>query len=336
MLTKLRRVKRNKVTRYKNPYIQDIKRKAIHALMWKMGFYDEQKDFKPVPANFKYPFPELKLEDKEPKAVWINHSTFLVTVDNVNILTDPIWSQRCSPLSFFGPVRRHHPAVAFHELPHIDYVLISHNHYDHLDEWTVRALNCKFPGIVWVVPTGVKEWFDKRGFKNVKEIGWWEDVALTSEKHPDVHFVVTGVPSQHFSGRGIFDQNKTLWQGYVVEAFRKKKDHKRFYFVGDTGYNDHDFNAIGAHWPHMDLSLIPIGTYVPRRFMSPVHIEPAHAVKIHMSVKSKLTVGMHWMTFNLSDEAFHQPPYDLLLALNEEGVDPKTFLPLEPGHVINW
>jgi N-acyl-phosphatidylethanolamine-hydrolysing phospholipase D len=267
--------------------------------------------------------------------MWINHSTFLIKVENVHILTDPIWSQRCSPVSFFGPKRRHPPALALKTLPKIDYVLISHNHYDHLDKKTVLELFALYPDITWLVPLGVQSWFTKLGISKVFEHTWWESREL-SNPASSLKISITAVPAQHFSGRNTKDINSTLWVGWVVE-FKKDNSHsKRFYFVGDTGYNPYDFKKIGEHWQEMDLSLIPIGSYVPRKFMSPVHIEPFDAVRIHQEVKSKLSIGMHWKTFRLSDEPLNQPPYDLYLALQKEGIDPSHFLALEPGHEINW
>jgi N-acyl-phosphatidylethanolamine-hydrolysing phospholipase D len=135
---------------------------------------------------------------------------------------------------------------------------------------------------------------------------------------PNLRIKATAVPTQHFSGRHPRDINQTLWAGWVVEFFRKDKPFKRLYFVGDTGYNPIDFKNIGKKWDYMDLSLIPIGTYLPRE------------------VNSRLSLGMHWKTFHLSDEPLHQPPYDLLIALQKDGIDPSTFLAVEPGFYINW
>ena len=144
---------------------------------------------------------------------------------------------------------------------------------------------------------------------------------------------ITAVPSQHFSGRTLFDKNKTLWNGYVVEEIATGKT---FYFVGDTGYNPFHFKQIGKRFPKIDLSLIPIGTYVPKKFMSPVHCSPYEAVEIHLDVKSRFSLGMHWNTFRLSDEPLERPPYDLYLAMKEKKLPFDTFLPIEIGAPINW
>jgi N-acyl-phosphatidylethanolamine-hydrolysing phospholipase D len=323
-------LKKNK--RYVNPHAEEIRRSIWDAFLWKTGYYDDLEKEGPPPKTFKYPIPDHALDKSQPSAVWINHSTFLITVDGISFLTDPIWTDRCSPVTFFGPKRRHAPGRTIEELPQIDYVLISHNHYDHLDKKSVLKLYKRFPQITWLVPQGVKKWFIKQGIDKVVELSWWQDTVLT---HPHVQFKATAVPAQHFSGRSARDLNQTLWVGWVIEC-QRKEGLKKFYFVGDTGYNPYDFKKIGMTWNHMDLSLIPIGTYVPRKFMSPVHIEPEHAVQIHKEVNSKLSLGMHWKTFRLSDEPMDRPPYTLFLTLQNQGIDPASFLAVEPGHEINW
>lgn len=319
--------------RFVNPHIKKIRRTLLDLLLWKVGYYDDPIYLPKKPDDFVYPMKSSQADLEKPSAMWINHSTFLLSVDGVNILTDPIWSKRCSPLLFFGPKRRHQPACAIEELPPIHYVLISHNHYDHLDEPTIDALFRLYPDIHWLVPLGVKKWFIKKGISQVEELSWWE---MKNLELPSLKLKATAVPTQHFSGRSTLDLNQTLWVGWVLEFERKNKESKRLYFAGDTGYNPYDFKKIGKTWPHMDLSLIPIGSYIPRKFMAPVHIEPCDAVRIHKEVHSKLSIGMHWKTFCLSDEPLNQPPYDLFLSMQSEKLDPATFIVLEPGHVINW
>jgi N-acyl-phosphatidylethanolamine-hydrolysing phospholipase D len=313
--------------RFINPHQKQIRRTLWDLVLWRSGVYNDIEPTPPRPEGFIYPNPFYQADQSQPCVTWLNHSSFLVQVAGVAILTDPIWSERCSPLSFFGPKRRHSVPLSVKELPRIDYVLISHNHYDHLDIKSVLQLFARFPEICWLVPTGVKSWFLRRGIKNVIELGWWEEVNLSEG------IKATCVPAQHFSGRSGRDLNTTLWCGWVFEAEKAKK---RFYFVGDTGYNPHDFKEIGKRWTTMDLSLIPIGSYVPRRFMSPVHIEPRDAVRIHQEVGSHLSIAMHWKTFRLSDEPMLQPPYDLFLAMQEQGLDPQKFLAPEPGDLFNW
>jgi len=319
--------------RFVNPHIDSTKRSLIDIALWQLGFYNDKKARKPRPKKFKYPNSKRKLKENTPKVTWINHCTFLVNVGGLYLLTDPIWEDRCSPLSFLGPKRRHTAPLALENLPDIDIVLISHDHYDHLCRETVLKLQEINPGITWVVPLGVKKRLQKLGMRHIVEMEWWEETHI-GIKGQEV--IITSVPSQHYSGRGLFDRNSTLWAGYVVDFLQEKSQEKRLYFVGDTGYNRKDFKNIGEKFGEMDLSLIPIGTYDPGKFMGPVHICPKKAVKIHDEVGSLLSVGMHWKTFRLSSEGLDQPPYDLFCALKKEGIDPKYFRVLEPGQTINW
>ncbi|MEM8728136.1 MAG: MBL fold metallo-hydrolase, partial [Chlamydiota bacterium] len=268
-----------------------------------------------------------------PRVTWINHCTFLVSVGNLSLLTDPIWSVRCSPLSFLGPKRRHEAPLTLEKLPRIDFVLLSHDHYDHFDTKTLLKLAELNPGITWIIPLGLKKRLHKLNFRHIIEMKWWEQIPIGMRGQ---EVVITAVPAQHFSGRGIFDKNRTLWTGFVVDFVHREKRDKRLYFVGDTGYNQKDFKKIGKEFGTMDLSLIPIGTYVPEAFMDAVHISPHKAVAIHDEVGSLLSVGMHWKTFRLSSEDLEQPPYDLYRALKQRGIEPETFRVLEPGQTINW
>ena len=319
-----------------NPHIQGVKRNLLNVFLWKLGYYNDKYTPLPAPEDFHYPLPASFFDANQPSVTWINHCTFLIQFEGVGLLTDPIWADRCSPIPFLGPKRQHAPALSLAELPMIHFVLISHNHYDHLDKKTVLALDRLNPEITWIVPQGLKKWFKKLRIKNIVELAWWKEAHLSISKNSSLSFKITSVPSQHFSGRNGFDLNATLWTGWVGEFYRKKGALKRFYFAGDTGYNSHDFKKIGEKWKEMDISFIPIGTYVPRKFMSPVHVEPKDAVQIHQEVYSKLSIGMHWKTFHLSDEPLHQPPYDLFLEMNNKRLNPQSFLVLEPGHQINW
>jgi N-acyl-phosphatidylethanolamine-hydrolysing phospholipase D len=305
-------------------------------LLWQLGYYKSHEQIIEIPAGFAYPNPKEEVSPQEPKVTWLGHSTFLVQVGGMNLLTDPVWSKRCSPLPFLGPKRSHPIPLSIEELPEIDLVLISHNHYDHLDRSTVLKLARRFPKITWVVPEGVKKWFHRRGQNQVVELLWWERSELSLSKFKEVALSITAVPAQHFSGRGLLDRDDTLWAGFVVEFTQAEAAPKRLYFVGDTGYNEFDFKQVGEVFEAIDLSLIPIGSYVPHQFMDPVHIDPYKAALIHLEAKSKLSVAMHWNTFRLSHEPLSQPPYDLLIALKEEKIDPHSFRVLDVGQAINW
>lgn len=310
--------------RFINPHIADARRNLWHLLLWKTKYYRDLP-LVPQPQDFIYPAKDEHVESDAPTAVWIGHSTYLIDIDGLNILTDPVWGSHCAPVPIKAFKRRTPPPFPLADLPPIDIVLISHNHYDHLDAKTVSALHHFHPHIEWIVPSGLSPWFHARGIYAVTEVSWWEKHHGPKDAH------ITAVPSQHFSGRTLWDKNKTHWNGYVVEA-----KGKRFYFVGDTGYNDKDFKAIGEHFPHMDLSLIPIGTYIPSQFMQPVHISPYEAVQIHQDVGSRLSLGMHWKTFRLSDEPIDRPPYDLYLAMKEKNLPFETFLPIDIGTYVNF
>jgi len=312
--------------KYYNPHVQKIYRTLWDVILWKLGFFNDPKEKDPPPKDFIYPINLPEYDKQKPTVVWINHCTFLIKVGEISILTDPIWSDCCSPLSFFGPVRRHHPGIAIEDLPKIDYVFISHNHYDHLDKKTALSLMKRFPNLQWFVPLGLKKWFDKKKIPQVQELSWWENISLPNLK-------ITAVPAQHFSGRTGFDISHTLWNGYVLEF---EEHAKKLYFSGDTGYNDSDFKEIGKKFEGFDLSMIPIGTYLPRKFMKAVHINPEEAVQIHLDVQSKMTIAMHWKTFHLSDETLDLPPYELYLAMKEKNLDLSKFFAVDPGIFINW
>lgn len=315
--------------KFQNPYIKNLRRGLLDVILWQIGHYDDILPKSVPPEDFRYPMPASELDPSKPCVTWINHCTFFIEIEGVRILTDPIWSKRCSPVQFLGPKRTHEAPIALSELPKIDIVLISHNHYDHLDQATVRKLQSQFPEIEWIVPTGVKSWFTKRKILNVRELRWWENTLFKTKRGNEI--LITSVPCQHYSGRGIFDVNRSLWMGFVLE-FGKKS----LYFVGDTAYNPYDFKQIGKKFPHIDLCLCPIGTYRPGRFMRTVHSSPSDAVNIHRDVNAKLSLGMHWKTFQLASESIDQPPFDLYFEMKKYKLDPLHFLAIEPGVCVNW
>lgn len=312
------------MSRFLNPHLSHTRRTLWDFFLWKIGYYDDHPSCTPPPSDFCYPVISPPFQRALPSALWIGHCTFLIEVVGFTVLTDPIWSSHCSPLPFSLLRRRTPLPLSLEDLPPIDFVLLSHNHYDHLDAKTVAYVSTFHPQTSWIVPLGMKSWFQKRGISSVYELGWWES-------HQCSRCTITAVPAQHFSGRTLWDKNRTLWNGYVFET-----GEKRFYFTGDTGYNEIDFKAIGNQWPYMDLSLIPIGTYSPQKFMQPVHINPYEAVQIHQDVRSVFSLGMHWKTFHLSDEPPERPPYDLYLAMKEKALPFETFLPIEIGLYTNW
>lgn len=273
----------------------------------------------------------------KPYGTWINHSSFVINFpsesSNICFLTDPIWCKRPTPISGFGPLRKHPVPYSLDGLGAVNYVLISHNHYDHLDLPTLRALHRLQPEITYFVPTGVARWFQKRGFKRVVELSWWQSIDIEQE---GMQIRITAVPAQHFSGRGLFDINDTLWCGWIVEFFKESWREKCFYFAGDTGYNPIDFREVGKRFGPVDLALIPIGAYLPRKIMSTIHVNPYEALLIHKDVQATLSVGCHFHTFALAQEHMSQPPYDLLKAMELQKFPQDRFLLLEPGRYFNW
>ena len=258
----------------------------------------------------------LQGSSEEAKVSWIGHSTFLLQVNGKNILTDPIFSQRASPVSFAGPERYTQPAVSIGDLPKIDIIVISHNHYDHLDEATVKAIG---NSAKWCVPLGLKSWFQDVGVTNVVEFDWWDKKEINGIE-------VIATPSQHWSARGIFDRFDTLWAAWSIQVGDFKS-----WFAGDTGYNDVQFKEIGQKIGPFDLAMIPIGAYIPRWFMRDFHVNPEEAVRIHMDVRSKYSVAMHWGTFPLAGEGLLAPREDLSVALSELGIAPSAFQALPIG-----
>lgn len=258
----------------------------------------------------------------EPQLTWIGHSTFLFQYRGWNLLTDPVFSERCSPLSFAGPRRAVAPALTVDSLPPINAVLVSHNHYDHLDRASVKQLQARFgQDILWFVPRGVAGWLRKLGIERIIELGWWQ-----SEFHGQVEAFC--LPAQHFSGRGPGDHNRSLWCSWRLEF-----PDFSLYFAGDTGYAPL-FKEIGDLFGPVDLALLPIGAYEPRWFMSPVHINPAEAVTIHREIGARQSVAMHWGTFVLTDEPMDAPPRALAAALQEQHIDPETFRVPQHGETL--
>jgi N-acyl-phosphatidylethanolamine-hydrolysing phospholipase D len=264
----------------------------------------------------------------QPAITWVGHATMLVQANGLNVLTDPIFSERASPIQSFGPKRAQPPGVSIDELPPIDVVLISHNHYDHLDKNSLLALSNRAQATtLFIVPLGVKALFLDLGITNVKELDWRDSVSVKG-----VEFNFT--PVQHWSARGLGDRSQTLWGGWAVFG-----PSLHWYFSGDTGYSQ-DFVDTQKRFADrqtdikgggFDLALIAVGAYEPRWFMKEQHVNPAEAVQIHLDLKAKRSVGVHWGTFELTDEPLDQPPKDLAAALLDKGLAPDTFTAMAIG-----
>jgi L-ascorbate metabolism protein UlaG (beta-lactamase superfamily) len=278
-------------------------------LKWQLtrerGFWPAWVDEAPGPP------PPRRVGGGRLRVTFINHATLLVQIDDLNVLTDPIWSERTSPLSFVGPKRHRAPGIRFDELPPIDVVVVSHNHYDHLDIPTLRRLQQRDrPRIV--TPLGNGALMRRGGVDDAIELDWWQQ-----------HDRITVVPARHFCARAISDRNRNLWGGFVISGASGN-----VYFAGDTGWGAH-FAEIGARFSPIRAALLPIGAYLPRWFMHPVHIDPAQAVEAHLALGARTSVPMHYGTFFLGDDGIDEPLRDLRSALAAKG-DP-NFAILEHG-----
>ena len=260
-----------------------------------------------------------------PTITWIGHASMLVQAGGLNVLTDPIFSNRASPVQFIGPQRAQPPGVALADLPPIDVVLISHNHYDHLDKASVQEIARRSEAMgkptLFLVPLGMKPWFADAGIPHAIELDWWD-----THTHRGVEFNFT--PVQHWSSRSLVDRSQTLWGGFAVFA-----PDFHWYFSGDTGYSK-DFADTQARFASrhqtaqgggFDLALLPVGAYQPRWFLTEQHINPEEAVKIHRDLQAKRSVGIHWGTFELTDESLDQPPKDLAAAAKVQGLKDDEF-----------
>lgn len=249
---------------------------------------------------------------------FINHASSLIQTGKINILTDPQYNERASPVSWAGPARVHAPGVPYEKLPKIDVVIISHDHYDHMDEFTLKKLQ-KDHNPLFLVGLGNDAHLKSFGItEKVITLDWWQLYDVDGAE-------VTFVPAQHFSGRGLFDRDATLWGGYVI-----KIDHANLFFAGDTGYGPH-FKEIQKRFGSMDLSMIPIGAYAPRWFMKPMHVNPEEAVLAHVDLQSKKSFGIHFKTFQLTDEPYDQPVIDLEVAKKKYNIDANDFIAPEFG-----
>jgi len=282
----------------------------------------------PGPESYHFPLAKndpgvLRQNRNKNTATWIGHVTLLLQMKGYNILTDPHFSERASPVQWAGPKRVVPPGLALEDLPPIDIVVVSHDHYDSLDEQTTKKLRQRPGGekTRFYVPLGLKNWFAMRGVDRVYEMDWWD-------RSQDDSLEIIAVPVQHWSKRSLFSRNKTLWAGWVIKA-----DDFRFIFVGDTGYTPH-FKEIGKKLGPFDLAAIPIGAYEPRWFMASHHVNPAESVQIHKDIGSRKSVAIHWGTFILTDEPLDEPPAKLAAALKENQIPPQDFLVLKHGETI--
>ena len=300
-------------TGFKNNYTPEVNKSFGDFLRWQWESWGLDKTANSPTPSVQADLALLK-SPLSPTVTWMGHATALVQASGLTVLVDPVFSERASPVQIFGPKRAQAPGVAMADLPNIDAVLISHNHYDHLDRISVAQLDEKAKAAgkitLFIVPLGLKAWFNGIGIDSVVELDWWQHHTIQG-----VEFHLT--PVQHWSARSINDRSATLWGGWAVLGA-----DFHWYYAGDTGYS-RDFadtakqfaprqsEALGGGF---DLALVPVGAYEPRWFMSQQHVNPMESVRIHQDVGAKRSIGVHWGTFALTDEPLDRPPRDLAIA----------------------
>jgi L-ascorbate metabolism protein UlaG (beta-lactamase superfamily) len=303
--------------RFHNP--EPIVHRLTDVLRWLRNRPDEPwqptQDFTPAPA------PAARVAHL--RVTWIGHASLLVQSAGHNLLIDPVFSQRVGPLPGLGAPRYHPPGIDFDALPQIDTVLTSHAHYDHLDRPTIRRLIRRYDPQI-VAGLGLTDWFRNMGSRRVKYGDWWQRIPLADGT------AVTIVPARHWSRRGLFDRNRSLWAGYWLDT-----PAGGLYFAGDTGFGDH-FAAIRQRLGTPRVALLPIGAYEPRWFMAPQHMNPAEAVAAHAVLGAQTSIGIHFGTFKLSDEAQHAPVQELAIARRAAGIEADAFVAPAPGQSFDF
>lgn len=318
---------------FRNPWPDSAPHGFADVLRWSRQ--RRQQSHAPTPPDNSLPtasptiaYPRAGTDER--RATWIGHSTVLLQLGGLNIITDPMWSERASPVQWAGPRRVMSPALPFDSLPLIDVVLLSHSHYDHLDKATVMRLARAHPNATWVVPLKLGSYIRRWGVRQIEELDWWTRVTVRG-----LH--ITATPARHFSARRLGDRNKTLWCGYALAM-----DGARAYFAADTAYHP-EFGAIGEQCGPFDLVMMPIGAYDPRWFMHIVHVDPEEAVQAYVDATSPrsggrapLMLGIHWGTFRLTDEAMDEPPRRTLAAWRARGLDEERLWVARFGETRSW
>ncbi len=291
--------------RFYTPGAPEPSRGVSKLLQWRLHREEGPwKDYREEPYGAA---PPQRVAPGALRVTFINHATTLIQLDGVNVLTDPIYAERASPLGFAGPRRVRPPGIRFDELPVIHAVVLSHNHYDHMDVETLKRLQGAFPGVQIFAGLGNKQFLEAKGLERVSELDWWQSTQLGATP-----VKLTSVPTQHFSNRGLTDDDGTLWTGFVIEGTAG-----RAYFAGDTAYGPH-FKTVGEKLGPFRLAVLPIGAYLPEWFMAPVHMTPADAVKAKAELTASVMVPMHYGTFPLADDGEEAA----VTALREASDDP--------------
>jgi L-ascorbate metabolism protein UlaG (beta-lactamase superfamily) len=264
-----------------------------------------------------------RINGDEAVVTYINHASFLIQMNGLNILTDPIWSEYAGPFGKFGVKRTIYPGLNIEQLPKIDFILISHSHYDHLDLPSIEALTKNNDNVKILMGLGVSKYIDYcKTTNNCKELDWWDHIE---NKSSDIEFHF--VPAYHWSSRALFDYNTSLWGGFIIQ-----NNKNSIYFAGDTGFGDGKvFTQIKNKFSNITLSLLPIGAYKPNWFFKNMHTSPEDSVKIFKILGSEYAIPMHYDTFQLSDEEYKDPLIDLEQATIKQQIENDKFHILSPG-----
>ena len=291
--------------RFQNPWPDSVPHGFRDILKWTLE--RRRQNLPPTPPRGSFPTatPSIvrpRASASDFTATWIGHSTVLLQFGGINIITDPVFCQRAFPVQWAGPRRVMDPAMSLEALPPLDVILLSHNHYDHLDKGAVKHLTRANPNATWIVSLGLTPYIRPWGVRNIVELDWWQTADVNGLR-------VTATPARHFSARGLGDRNKSLWSGFAFELYGV-----RAWFAGDSAYHP-EFGDVGARCGPFDFVMIPIGAYDPRWFMNIVHVDPEEAVQIYQDITAPhpnaplpLMLGIHWGTFRLTDESMDEPP----------------------------
>ncbi len=301
---------------YENTNGKPIEKSFQDLLKWATDDIETKIDYIEISNDWE----SLDFEEDDNYGVWVGHSTFLIKKNGITILTDPVFSDRASPFKNIGPKRLIPPAIPLKQLPEIDFITISHNHYDHLDIRSLKDLYLLNSSTIFLVPAGDKKLLERQKIENVYEYEWWEGYLSDELK-------ITFTPVQHWSKRGLFDRNKSLWGGWYFEF----NDFSIFH-AGDTGYSE-DFKSTRMKLGSPKYAFIPIGAYDPEWFMAESHVNPEDAVQIMLDLGAESSFGMHWATFKLTDEDTLEPRERLDAEVKNKKIN--SFIAPIPGSIIN-